>query len=185
MPLSVAGHNVMLDRLAAVGVFVSLSKTTTLTVAAAAASTSVTTARAVKVGDYLSFNNGVNREVRKVTSVAGNVATFVGGLTYAYGINQSVGHAPKLGTDLVEPSGGSPVYARQPITWLAAANENLTVSATLPKFPVGGGNEIGGFGLHSAATAGTFYGSFLTNNIEGFGSQGTYELTDADVNLLS
>lgn len=184
MPVSLDGHHVMLAAYKTAGTYVGLSKAALLTADVSAGATTATVNRNVKVGDYLSFNNGTNREVVRVTG-AGTTCTFTPALAYAYQINHDVGHAPRLVADLVEPTGGSPAYARKAMNWLAPANENLTLDpAQKPQFDVAGGHKIGGFAVFSAVTAGTFYGSFLTNSIEGFGAQGTYQLTDADVNLL-
>lgn len=191
MPLSLDAHNMMLNALGAAATRVALSKATVLTAAAAQNATQVTLARPVKVGDYISLNDGV-RETFKVIAVSGNTATLgkpgagsvAATVTKAggHGINTPVGVAPKVGTDLIEPSGGAG-YARQPVTWFGAAGESLDNNAN-PSFSVAGGNDIGGFALFST-DGNTYYGSFLTMDIEGFGAAGTYQLTDADVNLLS
>lgn len=190
MPLSVDGHVVMLNALKNAATWVSLSKALLIvTIQGTAGATTGTLSRAVKVGDYLSFNNGTNREVVKVTANPGTTPTWTPALANVYQTNHDVGHAPKLVADLVEPTGGTPPYARKAITWVTPTIENLTINpAALPTFDVAGGNKIGGFGIHTAQTgtaAGTFLGSFLTANIDAFGAQGTYQLTDADVNLVS
>lgn len=81
-----------------------------------------------------------------------------------------------------EVSGGSPAYSRQSVTWNAASNGNLD-SSNQPAFNVPAATTITHFGLWSAATAGTFYGGGALSASETFAAQGTYTLTDADVNL--
>lgn len=80
-----------------------------------------------------------------------------------------------------EATGGSPAYARKSITWNAAAAGNLD-SSNAPVFDVPAGTYTH-WGLWSASTAGTFYGGGPLSANETFGAQGTYTLTDADVNL--
>lgn len=52
-----------------------------------------------------------------------------------------------------EPSGGSPAYARKPLTWSAASGGVITASAT---FDLPAGTTIVGSGLHDALTAGNY-----------------------------
>ena len=80
-----------------------------------------------------------------------------------------------------EVSGGSPAYARKSITWNAASGGNLDNNAN-PVFDVPAGTTITHFGLWSASSAGTFYGSGDITD-ETFGGQGTYTLSDADIPL--
>jgi hypothetical protein len=81
-----------------------------------------------------------------------------------------------------ELTGGSPAYARKPVTWNAASAGNLDNNAN-PLFDIPAGSTITHFGLWSAATAGTFYGGNALSASETFGGQGTYTLTDIDVSL--
>lgn len=81
-----------------------------------------------------------------------------------------------------EVSGGSPAYARQAITWNAAASGNLDNNAN-PVFDVPASTTVSHFGLWSASTAGTFYGGDVLSASETFSGQGTYTLTDVDVTL--
>lgn len=72
-----------------------------------------------------------------------------------------------------EPSGGSPAYARKPITWSAASGGVISGTVT---FDVPSGVTILGVGLHSALTAGTYYdGATITS--QAFSSQGTLTVT--------
>jgi hypothetical protein len=80
-----------------------------------------------------------------------------------------------------ELSGGSPAYARKAITWNAAAAGSMDDS-NVPVFDVPAGATVLYVGLWSAVTSGTFYGAALVTQ-ENFGGQGTYTLTDMDLDL--
>lgn len=84
-------------------------------------------------------------------------------------------------TGTSEVSGGSPAYARKAITWNAASGGNLDNNAN-PVFDVPAGTTITHFGLWSASSGGTFYGSGDITD-ETFAGQGTYTLNDADIAL--
>lgn len=72
-----------------------------------------------------------------------------------------------------EPSGGTPAYARKPLTWGAPSNGLITATAT---FDVPTGTTIVGAGVHSALTAGNYLdGGGLTS--QAFNSQGTMTVT--------
>lgn len=78
-----------------------------------------------------------------------------------------------------EVSGGS--YARQAITWNAAASASLDNNAN-PVFPVPAATTVTHIGFWSALTNGTFYGSAdITDEV--FAGAGTYTATDVDVSL--
>jgi hypothetical protein len=80
-----------------------------------------------------------------------------------------------------EVSGGSPAYARKAITWNAATSGSID-SSNAPVFDVPSGTTVKAVGFWSAATNGTFYGySNVTDEV--FANQGTYSLTDADLDL--
>lgn len=85
-------------------------------------------------------------------------------------------------TGTSEVTGGSPAYARKPVTWNAASAANLDNNAN-PAFDIPAGTTLTHFGLWSAATAGTFYGGNALSASETFGGQGTYTFTDIDVSL--
>jgi len=80
-----------------------------------------------------------------------------------------------------EISGGAPAYARKAITWNAAAAGSID-SSNAPKFDVPAATTVAYVGFWSAAIAGTFYG-FSDVTDEAYTNQGTYELTDADLDL--
>lgn len=80
-----------------------------------------------------------------------------------------------------ELSGGSPAYARKSITWNAASGGSMDDS-NVPVFDVPASSTVSYVGFWSALTTGTFYGSANVTD-EVFNAQGTYTLTDADLDL--
>jgi len=84
-------------------------------------------------------------------------------------------------TGLNEISGGSPAYIRKAITWNAASGGSLD-SSNQPVLDVGAGKTVSYVGFWSAESAGVFYGAADVTD-EVFGAQGTYTLTDADLDL--
>jgi len=78
-------------------------------------------------------------------------------------------------------SGGSPVYARKAITW-NPANAGSKDDSNVPVFDVPAGRTVLYVGFWSLVTGGVFYGAALVTQ-EDFGAQGTYTLTDADLDL--
>jgi len=80
-----------------------------------------------------------------------------------------------------ELTGGSPTYARKAITWNAAASGSMDDS-NVPVFDVPAAGVVLYVGFWSLVTGGVFYGAALVTQ-ETFGAQGTYTLTDADLNL--
>ena len=80
-----------------------------------------------------------------------------------------------------EVTGGSPAYARKAITWNAAGSGTMDDS-NAPVFDVPAGTHVNWVGLWSLVTGGVFYGSdSVTEEI--FAAQGTYTLTDMDLDL--
>ncbi|MBP1241726.1 hypothetical protein ABID92_000446 [Frigoribacterium sp. PvP120] len=69
------------------------------------------------------------------------------------------------GTEL---SGGSPAYARKPLTWGTAANGATTASAT---FDVPAGSTVAGAGVHSALTNGNYLDGIAVTS-QSFSTQG-------------
>jgi len=98
-------------------------------------------------------------------------------LAVAYGTNATYGAiyttAPGASAG-TEPSGGSPAYARKPLTWTAGTVDGVvTATAT---FDVPAGATIVGVGVHTAVTGGTYLdGATVTS--QAFNSQGTYSVT--------
>ena len=80
-----------------------------------------------------------------------------------------------------EVSGGSPAYARVAITFGAAAAGAISAS-NQPAFDVPGSTTVTHVGFWDASTAGNFLG-YADVTDETFGAQGTYTLTDADLDL--
>ena len=80
-----------------------------------------------------------------------------------------------------EVSGGSPAYARKAITW-NAANAGSMDDSNVPVFDVPASTTVAYVGFWSAVTTGTFYG-YADVTDEVFAAQGTYTLTDADLDL--
>ena len=80
-----------------------------------------------------------------------------------------------------EITGGSPAYARKAITWNAAGSGTMDDS-NVPVFDVPASTTVSYVGFWSLVTGGTFYGSANVTD-EVFAGQGTYTLTDADLDL--
>ena len=100
----------------------------------------------------------------------GNAATF--GAIYTTAPGATAG---------TEPAGGTPAYARKPLTWAPGTVDGIvTATAT---FDVPAGATIAGYGVHTALTGGTYLdGSTFkdgSNNpvTQPFVSQGTYAVT--------
>lgn len=82
--------------------------------------------------------------------------------------------APSGSTPGTELTGGSPAYARRPLTWSAPTNG--VTSATPAAFDVPSGATVAGAGVHTALTGGTYLdGTSLTS--QAFSSAGSYTLT--------
>lgn len=80
-----------------------------------------------------------------------------------------------------EISGGSPAYARKAITWNAASGGSMDDS-NVPVFDVPASTTVSWVGLWSVVSGGTFYGAANVTD-EVFAGQGTYSLTDMDIDL--
>jgi hypothetical protein len=79
----------------------------------------------------------------------------------------------------VEITGGAPAYARQTVTWTAAAAGSISPSVDRT-FNIPVGVTVGGWRGYSALSAGTDYeGASLTN--EAFATQGQYILLAASM----
>jgi len=165
----------------------------------AAALTSVT---GVATTDLLTktshgLTNGNLVVLRSLTGGAGLVEEFpyyvVGVSGNDFQLSQvSGGSAVNFTTDissvsvvkLVEVSGGSPAYARKSIAWNAAVDGSMDDSTNGAEFDCPAGAVINYAGFFSALTNGTLYGIDPVTE-ETFGAQGTYTLTDADLDLNS
>lgn len=80
-----------------------------------------------------------------------------------------------------EISGGSPAYARKAHTWNAAGSGTMD-NSNAPVFDVPAGKTVKYVGMWSLVSGGVFYGAAAVTN-EVFAAQGTYMLTDADLDL--
>ena len=80
-----------------------------------------------------------------------------------------------------EVAGGAPAYARKANAWNAAAAGALD-NSNAPVFDVPGGTTVTHVGFWSAAVGGQLLAYAAVTN-ESFGEQGTYTLTDADLDL--
>jgi hypothetical protein len=87
-------------------------------------------------------------------------------------------------TKLVEISGGSPAYARKAIAYNNAAEGTMDDSTNGAVFDVPAGATVDYVGYFSASTAGTLLAVDKVTS-EAFAAQGTYTLTDSDLDLLA
>lgn len=85
-------------------------------------------------------------------------------------------------TRLVEVSGGSPAYARKPISFAAAADGLTDDTTNGAVFDVPAGTTVDYVAFNSAITVGTLLGIRQVTS-EVFAGQGTYTLTDAKLDL--
>jgi len=79
-----------------------------------------------------------------------------------------------------EVTGGAPAYARESISWAAAASAALTTDAQIV-FDVPAGTTITHLGYWSAVSSGTFYGSRQLSSSESYTGQGTYTINTGDI----
>lgn len=84
-------------------------------------------------------------------------------------------------TGASEVAGGTPAYARKSITFAAAAAGAID-SSSQPVFDVPASTTVTHVGFWDAVAAGNFLGSADVAD-EVFGGQGTYTLTDADLDV--
>ena len=87
-------------------------------------------------------------------------------------------------TGASELSGGSPAYARKAVAWNAATGGAMDDSTNGAVFDVPAGATVAFVGLWDALTNGNFLG-YADVTDEAFAAQGTYTLTDADLDLNS
>lgn len=81
-----------------------------------------------------------------------------------------------------EVTGGSPAYARKAIAFNAASAGSMDDSTNGAVFDVPAGTTVTHVGFWSAATTGTFL-AYDDVTSETFAAQGTYTVTDADLDL--
>lgn len=104
----------------------------------------------------------------------------VSGATY-----MSLHTADPADTGVNEITGGTPVYARKPITWGAASGGGAVSITNSPVFDIPSGITPTHFGLWTAATGGTYRGGGPLAAPETFTAQGTYTVTRATVSVTS
>lgn len=90
-----------------------------------------------------------------------------------------IGLVNGTGTEL---SGGSPAYARQPVTWTTASDGIIRPTADLI-FDIPAGATVAGWRGFSALTGGTNYGG-ASLTPETFAAQGQYKLLAAGTGIL-
>jgi hypothetical protein len=82
-----------------------------------------------------------------------------------------------------ELSGGSPAYARKPVSWAVASGGSKPLTGTVT-FDVPAGRGATHVGFWSAASGGTFYGSDALSSPESdYTSQGQYIVNAATLNI--
>lgn len=86
-------------------------------------------------------------------------------------------------TRLTELSGGSPAYARVAIAFNNAANGSMDDSTNGAALNVPASATVDYVSFHSASTSGTLLAVVAVSPPEAFASQGTYTVTDADMDL--
>jgi hypothetical protein len=92
------------------------------------------------------------------------------------------GDPGSTGANELATTGGSPNYARKPITW-AAASGGSKVSNVSEAFDIPPSSTVSYFGLWSAATGGSFRGGGPLSSTETFAAQGTYTVTSGNANM--
>jgi hypothetical protein len=117
----------------------------------------------------------------------------IGSTTNTFQLSRTPGGAAAdLGTDvtavtvtkLVELTGGSPAYARKAIAYNNPVDGSMDDSTNGAVFDVPAGATVDYVGYFSAVTAGTL-DAIDKVTPETFGGQGTYTLTDSDLDLLA
>lgn len=115
---------------------------------------------------------------RMLSSLAGLTPT-AGPITHV-GLHTGV---PSTGTPN-EVTGGAPAYARKAIAFNAPAAGVIDDTAVSRIFDVPGSVTVTHVGFWTASTAGSCLAYAAVTN-ETFGAQGTYSLTDSDLDLNS
>lgn len=92
-----------------------------------------------------------------------------------------IGLVDETGTEI---TGGSPAYARQAVTWVAASNGTIRPNADLT-FNIPAGETVGGWRGYSASSAGTNYGGddYDAGDRETYANQGQYTLLAASTGI--
>lgn len=192
MPLTAAAKNAMLDALGAVLTYVGILRADAGKSVTGVASTDTftTTAHGYSNGDLVVLSG--------LTGGSGLTATrpyfVIGATTNTYQLSTtSGGSAVNFTTDLsagtvtrlVELSGGSPAYARQRVTWNRAGDGTMDDASVAAAIDVPAGATTDYLGGYSASSAGTIYSVAPLSTVETFAGQGTYTVTDQDIDLLA
>lgn len=106
------------------------------------------------------------------------LAKTAGGSAVAFGTDITAATV----TELVEISGGSPAYARKAVAFNSAAGGAVDDSTNGAVFDVPAAAVVDYVGGFSASTGGTLYTLDKVTQ-ETFGAQGTYTVTDVDIDL--
>lgn len=85
-------------------------------------------------------------------------------------------------TGASEVAGGSPAYTREAAVWGAAASGAKDLTST-PQFDVPASTTVTHYGVWTLVSGGSFIGGGALSASEVFSGQGTYTLSDADLNL--
>jgi hypothetical protein len=93
------------------------------------------------------------------------------GLTATHGAVYTTAPGATAGT---EPTGGTPAYARKPLTWGAPSNGVITSDPAI--FDIPAGTTVVGTGLHDALTDGNYIDGKTEASIE-FTAQDTLTVT--------
>jgi hypothetical protein len=105
------------------------------------------------------------------TATQKNTLASAYGAAATYGAVYTTSAGSSQGT---EPTGGSPAYARKPLSW--GSPTNGVISTTAVTFDIPASTTIVSAGVHTAVTAGTYLdGASVTSQT--FSSQGTYQVT--------
>lgn len=192
MPLTAAAKNAMLDALGAVLTHAGILRADAGKAVTGVASTDTFTSRAH------GYSNGDLVVLSALTGGSGLVATrpyfVIGVATDTFQVSTtSGGSAVNFTTDLsagtvtrlVELSGGSPAYARQRITWNRAGDGTMDDASVAAAIDAPAGATTDYLGGYSASTAGTLYSVAPLSTVETFVGQGTYTVTDQDIDLLA
>lgn len=191
MPYTIAGKNAMLNALGALNTHIGLATATAVTGVTGTASTNL-----LNKSSH-GFTNGMLVVVTLLaggegTGLYNNVPYFVVGVSGSdfQLAETSGGSAIDFSTDIVdctvtryvELTGGSPAYARKAIAYNAAAIGVMDDSTNGAAFDVAAAAVVDAVTFWSASTNGTCYAIDPVTQ-ETFGSQGTYTVTDADLDL--
>lgn len=191
MPYTIAAKNAMLNALAALATHCGLLTGTAITGVTGTASTDLLnkTSHGLSNGDVVILTLLGTGEG---TGLFNNVPYFVVGVSGAdFQLSLTAGGAAVdfstnitdcTVTKYVEVSGGSPAYARKAVAYASAAGGVADDSTNGAVFDCPAAAQIDAVGFFSALTSGTLYGVDPVTQ-ETFGSQGTYTLNDAKLNL--